>query len=227
MDKKADSNPNASPTLDLQIAEYEALMNRNTYLVTLQFSLWPILLVFLTLVAQIWNLLPPLPLTKHFDEPHRLLIWATIFALQLIGAAWIQLVWEQLSNISYIERYIRGYIAQGIHEWRFWQYETHLAQGRGLRFIGDYWLTVSASLLIPLTALLVYPFSKPDYYGLGIDLLACCFLVIKTIEAMRLRYSLAAYLLKLPNGTRTTGNPGATSAALKTGQPKGSPRGPV
>lgn len=182
--------------INLHVAEYQALTTRNTYLVTLQFSLWPVLLLFLTLVSQVWNSIPKEPNTPTPDQAHRVLVWSTAAALQLIGAAWVQLAWEQLSNLIYIEEHVRSDISHSLVGSKFWQYEVFLAKQRGSAFVGDYWLTVGTIVLIPLLIVFAMPFMWIDYIGLGASMFLCAFLVIKTIGAMNLRRELAARLLR-------------------------------
>jgi hypothetical protein len=182
MEQKTESEGAASPAeslLNLHIAEYQALTNRNTYLVTLQFSLWPVLLLFLTLVAQLWGL---------FD--HRLLGWSTNFAIQLIGWAWLQLIWEQLNNIRYLEERLRPRIEYAHPNAAFWEYESFLAHDRRGVFLGDYWLTLIAAIglvALPLTILLWGPFSRTDYCGFAINVIGMGFLVWKTLDLIKLR----------------------------------------
>ncbi len=183
MDIEVHSGSDSGPSLDLHIAEYEALMTRNTYLVTLQFSLWPILLLFFTLLAQIWN-----------SIDHGILIWSTGVALQLIGAAWVQLIWEQLNNIQYLESKVRPLIAASMHGSRFWQYESYLAYYRGGIFLGDYWLTLAAILALSLAAYVRWPLLIVDYAGLVINACVAVFLTIKTIGLVKLRRRLSVEL---------------------------------
>jgi hypothetical protein len=40
---------------DLHLAEYEALMTRNSYLLQVQYAFWPVALVILAITAQVWS----------------------------------------------------------------------------------------------------------------------------------------------------------------------------
>lgn len=184
--------------LQLHISEYQALTNRNTYLVTLQFSLWPILLVFLTLVVQVWN-----------SVDHRLLVWGAALAVQLVGAAWIQLIWEQLNNINYLEERVRPLIRQSLAYGSFWEYEAYLAQERGGVFLGDYWLTLIAVLVLPVIAIVNPPFIAVNVCGLAGNLGGLVFLLWKTKELIQLRRRLSRSMAKPPQvPTQETTKPG-------------------
>jgi len=49
------SASNAEKLLPLHVAEYQALTNRNTYLIAIQYSFWPVIFLLTTLVAQLWT----------------------------------------------------------------------------------------------------------------------------------------------------------------------------
>jgi hypothetical protein len=197
------TKPDESHLRELHIAEWNALMTRNTYLVTIQFSLWPVLVIFLTLASQVWGQLPKEAAPTVLDQNHRILIWAILAAIQMIGVGWVQLIWEQLSNIRYLEKNVRPFLVRTGLEPRFWLYEAYLVLERGSRFAGDYWLTASSLTVIPLVIVRLFPFSVTDYIGLAVNAILGLFLERKTRDVMNLRRTLAAELpTQLVNGWR-------------------------
>src|SRR5947209_15880088 len=72
--------------------EYQALTMRNTYWITLQFACWPILLLYVALVAQVWNVLNK-----------SLLIWGSGVIVQVVILTWYQCGHEMYNNVVYME----------------------------------------------------------------------------------------------------------------------------
>jgi hypothetical protein len=158
------SNPktdNLSYLLQLHIAEYNALTMRNTYWITLQYALWPILLIFLGFVAQAR---PSIPLEY--------IIWGSAIVIQIIMLSYYAAQYEQYNNVWYIEHELRPAINSLILLNSFWGYEPYVNSHRGLNPL--WWESLPAVLAlvtICITCFYRFPWSIGDFAFLFICLL--------------------------------------------------------
>jgi hypothetical protein len=139
MDDSAPSEPQARPesqaqvalpqdapsnVLQVHLAEYAALTTRITYWITLQFALWPIGIVFLAFVAQVWP--------KSDAARQHFLLWLGLVGLQLIGFVWYVAAWEQYGDVAYLETVLRPRVASILGGAKdFWTYEQSRARKLG------------------------------------------------------------------------------------------------
>ncbi|HEX3654523.1 MAG TPA: hypothetical protein VHV55_01885 [Pirellulales bacterium] len=110
---------NTELLVQLHIAEYQALTTRCTYWITLQFSLWPILLLYLALIVQLWT-----------SIPHEIVLWGSLAVAEFIVLIYYQLNGEHYHCIVYIEEHVRPLIESLIGQRRFWEYEGYLNRAR-------------------------------------------------------------------------------------------------
>ena len=68
-----DSQEHQNAQLQVRIAEYQAITTRNTYWLTLQYALFPILGAGVAVLAQMWNQFGSNPAIDSY--PHRIIIW--------------------------------------------------------------------------------------------------------------------------------------------------------
>jgi hypothetical protein len=178
-------NPNPESTqmlLQLHLAEYQALTNRCTYWISLQFAVFSILLVYLGLVAQVWN-----SLNRAF------LIWGSALVVEIVAVLWSQLLSEQYLAIHYLERELRPLIERLVKGKSFWGYEPYLARQRGTRHIWWEFSMVLPMLLVIIAITLVrLPLSLEDYVGLFLNASLFIFLMMKTISFVRIRRSFSS-----------------------------------
>lgn len=106
----------------LHVAEYESLMTRNSYLMTLQFALWPILFVILGFTFQVWSL-------NKISE--RWVVLGCETALLIVAINWADVLWELYNNVSYIEHVLRPRLGTEATAAGVWGYERFLAEERG------------------------------------------------------------------------------------------------
>jgi len=189
--------------LRLQLAEYEALMNRNTYVMSIQFALWPAALAVLALIIQGSDLMA---------ASHRLLLWSGIIVFEVIGISYVFLISELFRTIQYIEQKLRKDVVAQLQiqnsEARFWQYETHLDEERGASFAGDSWLSFVAVGGVLAVACWCFPFGLVDWIGLGVALLIAGVLIASTRSLRKLRRAVHGEMLKAKT---TEPNPPATT----------------
>jgi hypothetical protein len=177
-DKKFSDDGNDSKILQLHLAEYQMLTTRNTYWITIQMSLWPVLLLVLALVAQVRDLFLP-----------GLLAWVSVAIIQVIIFWYYVLLLEQYRNVLYIEQYLRAQISALIGPRQFWFYETFLKRLRGHQpFVWEY-----SPLAISLCAILfgvsarmsIRSFS--DYLGLALNCVGIMLSFKQALAASRIR----------------------------------------
>ena len=139
--------------LQLYIAEYQALTTRNTYWITLQYALWPILILSLALLAQVPSLLPK-----------QVLAWSAAVIVQVIVVAYYGAAYETYNNVRYIEHELRPLVRAIVGGSPFWNYERYLKQRRALApawwEYGPIILSVGAPSIVGWARL---PWSVSDY----------------------------------------------------------------
>jgi hypothetical protein len=147
-----------SSLIQLHTAEYEALTTKNTYLVTVQYSLGTILVLWFALVAQIYAAFNP-----------KVLIWASALVPQLIVLVFMAALIEIYGNTCYIERYLRPAITQLVRPDPFWTYEEHAIKYRAFVPLAWEWWPFAFCILVNTTVgvlrwrLIGLPFSTEDY----------------------------------------------------------------
>lgn len=159
----------------LHLAEYQALSNRVAYWEVLQFSLAPIVPVYLGVAAVIFTS------GKITGDKTKLTIavWATLAGLELLGVLWAQIMVEQFTIIRYIELYLRHLIKNVSSDNIFWGYEPHLVKHRaGQLKAGAYWSPALLVTLIVITVVIQWRgFSKLDAICLVLNLLIFSFMI--------------------------------------------------
>lgn len=143
----------ARTLFDLHIAEYQAITMRNTYWITLQWAVYPILVVYIGAAIQLWK--PETSLTSLFGS--------SAIMLQLLAIAWLHTVSEQFNNLLYLERYLRPEIARLVGTPEFWHYEPHLARSREQTTPKLEWKYGAATLSLAIVA----SFGVLTYYVLS------------------------------------------------------------
>ena len=138
-------NETEKALLQLHIAEYQALTNRNTYYIYIGTTIWSILLLFFAV------LVPIIQQTKGWS-PY--LLWLSCAVGQFSLFMWIDNTVNQYENIGYIEQHLRREVRRLLNSDRFWLYERFLGEGRRQRI--QWWelypTIVSPVLLIGITA---------------------------------------------------------------------------
>jgi len=134
--------------LQLHIAEYNALTTRDTYLITLQYSLMPVFLIYVPLLFALRH--------RMKDKIRReLVMWGGFAGVLMIGHLWAEDMWQQFNNVKYIENQLRGDISSITHTSNFWCYEHVLAVQRGTSLLWWEW-GVPVIALIFLILIVVY-----------------------------------------------------------------------
>ena len=80
-----DKEQEKNARLQAYLAEYQAITTRNTYWLTLQYALFPILGAAIAVLAQMWNQFGNDP--SFGSLPHRILIWLVMVLANFIMIA--------------------------------------------------------------------------------------------------------------------------------------------
>jgi hypothetical protein len=137
-----------SDLLQLHVAEYNALTTRNTYMITLQYSLMPVFLIYVPLMIALRH--------RMKDKIRReLVLWGGFAGVLLLGHFWAEDLWQQFNNVKYIETQLRHEINQLTHGSRYWCYEHVLAIQRGTGLVWWEWGAPVVALVL-LILIVVY-----------------------------------------------------------------------
>jgi hypothetical protein len=192
-DSRSDSPKAVSASLQVYLAEYQALTTRNTYWMTLQYALFPILLLFLAIVAQMW---------ETFD--HKLLVWLSVCAIDAIFFSHYQAGWESYNNILYLETTLRKKILELLGNRELLGYEAFLKTQRGTLV---WWEPPAAAASLALLAIASFcerPLSTIDYGGIAISALLTAGVVWSAVRMIGTRLRFSAAIASTAQGNTAT-----------------------
>lgn len=151
--------------LHVHLAEYQAITTRNTYWLTLQYALFPILGTGIAVLAQMWNQFDKDPALS--TQAHQVIIWLAIAIINVIIIAHTEVGWESYDNVVYLERHLRPqilFLLDGVDEKKkraAFGYETYK---RKLRGKGPKWWELPGpfvSLGLLLVGIFIFDFHFP------------------------------------------------------------------
>ncbi len=122
--------------IQLHIAEFAALTNRNSFLTYIAFTFWPALIVYLTLISNATRL-----------DNAKLMAAFGAFGSFLLAGAWYHCIWEGYNNICYVETVLKPVVRNLVRQEpervkEVWGYEPWQDPFKGpqwLRTVGDVW----------------------------------------------------------------------------------------
>jgi|SRR5579859_1178693 len=88
--------------VSVHLSEYQALTNRITYWISIQYITYSALAVILVLILQAW---------QAQGSNHTIVLWGGLFVIQLGAWAWTLAVWEIHNTAVYLEEHLRPKIA--------------------------------------------------------------------------------------------------------------------
>jgi hypothetical protein len=106
--------------LDLHIAEYEALMTRNTYWTTIQFSVAPAIAIYLTLLVLAWEAIKIVNPAADSAVYEKHLLWLSLLGAELFVLAGYNCVYEIYNNVRYVEKHLRPEIDKLVASPHYW-----------------------------------------------------------------------------------------------------------
>lgn len=170
--------------LQLHIAEYQALTTRGTNWLALESGIWVLMVLFLAVLPQLWNL-----------APHDLLMWGGFAALVIMLFVWSNMTYDHYTSVRYIEQELRSMIVAVVGPAKFWQYETYIAPTRPKT--QPLWFEalpafVNFVVLVGIAAFRYPERHRRDYWEFGADFLLCCLYAEFTSRMVRVRRRLTA-----------------------------------
>lgn len=179
----AEISTDPDAVLQLHLAEYQALTNRSTYWITLQYAFWPVLALFYTLAATVAKSLP-LPAVA----------WGTVLGTCMLGQTYFFALSEVYNNARYIEHKLKGLIksASSIEGDKYWLYESYLRAQRGTGVMwGEYFPVVLGIAATGTTSLMrATGWTAGDTIGLALSLIALVFIARQAINVVKVRKDL-------------------------------------
>lgn len=197
--------------IHLHTAEYTALTTRATYFITLATGIFPLMGIYLALVAQFCK--PEgIPLRVAYQYLLRLpiqrsaMFWGNLFILGIMLRLWSQFLVEQYKIVLYIERDLRAMVQDSVASslLLFWGYEAALRKGRGgtLSTWWEYSVSCGVGITILIVCATLWPLTRWDALGLAVDLGLWVSLIFSAREAQTTRRAWEKSLLD--NAARST-----------------------
>jgi hypothetical protein len=175
--------------LDVHLNEYQALTTRATYYVVMSTAIWPLIFLYLGLLATAWQHLLA-PDSDKFGFP--LMVWGGGLGVQLALVIWTFLVCEQYKMTLYVERDLRPFVQDIVGTSSFWLYERKL-RGRTplvkwLELQTELWVFVFIMAAVLLRVLIFHKFTPSDWIGLALNLVVLVVLVLMAVSAAKTRH---------------------------------------
>jgi hypothetical protein len=163
--------------LQAHVNEYQALTMRNTYWITLQFACWPIMLLFVALVAQLSHLVN-----------RELLIWGSSIVVQVVVLTWYQAAHEMYSNVIYMETRLRDQMQRLIGAGDFWGYENYLREKRGRRPLwSEVYPAIGCLAAYSAIAFSTWPWSLGDVIGVIFNFVVLAGVLSQCVNLVKMR----------------------------------------
>jgi hypothetical protein len=175
--------------LDVHLNEYQALTTRATYYVVMSTAIWPLIFLYLGLLATAWQHLPEAESTK-FGFP--LMVWGGGLGVQLALVIWTFLVCEQYKMTLYVEVVLRPLVQGLVGTPGFWKYEQKLRGRtpllRWLELQTELWVFALMSAAVLLRILLFHGMALLDWIGLALNMVVLVALVLMAVSAAKIRH---------------------------------------
>lgn len=143
------------------VAEYQALTTRTTYRLTLQFALWPILLIALTVLASA---------REWFGL--RGLMWTGAATTQVVILHYFMIELEVYTDVQYIETQLRPMMDELLGDRPFWRYEHFLRDHRAVHpGWWEFWPISLGLAAIGFAGYWTFKWWVRDYFGLVMNIM--------------------------------------------------------
>ena len=175
-------------SIDLHIAEYNALMTRNTYWTTIQFSVAPAIAIYLTLLITAWEAIKIVNPNADSRVYEKHLLWLSLLGAELFVLAGYNCVYEIYNNVRYVETNLRPEIDKLVASPRYWTYEKYLEGQRGTAFlVVECWACVAVLVTECVIAVKAIPWTGTDYlWFVGTSAIAA-FVTLQNLNVTRMR----------------------------------------
>jgi hypothetical protein len=152
----------------------------DTYWITIQLSVYVILVAFITLIVLILSWKP---------EYQAAIFWGSGVVIQLALAGWYFAGLEIYRNVYYLEHDLRQMIQGLVGPERFWQYETFLAK-KSNKIWTDVANTGCFVIAYIAAITLRHALCNKELIGVLVNLPFTVFLIFQTVSVVRLRRKL-------------------------------------
>jgi hypothetical protein len=183
-----DTIPGTENNLPLHISEYEALMTRNTYWTTIQFSVAPAIAIYLTLLVTAWEAIKIVNpnVDSHVYEKH--LLWLSLLGAELFVLAGYNCIYEIYNNVRFVETHLRPEINKIVKSPQYWMYEKFLEGQRGIAFlVVECWASIAVLAAECVIATKEFPWSKTDYIWFVATALIAIFVALQNLNVTKMR----------------------------------------
>ena len=185
--KQMEEAADKGPIVSAHIAEYEALMTRNTYWITIQFSTAPAIAIYFTLLTAIWNVISFLRLADGVAL-QKLVLWIGILGAECFVIAGYMCLYEIYNNVRYIESHLRPELDKLLPNQNYWMYERFLAKHRGLgALLNEWWIVVLVFAALLLVALYARPWGKSDFFLCLASIAVSGGIIMRATEVSKIR----------------------------------------
>lgn len=176
--------------LQMHCAEYEALMTRNTYWITIQFSVAPAIAIYFTLLATVWNGIRFIEPTVNVIQFQNSLLWIGLLGAEAFVLAGYACLGEIYENVRYIETDLRREVEALVNQRPVWMYESYLMKRRGLgASAAEFAATVAAFLAIGWIYWKTKPLTRLDFWLCIAATMTCCLILVKNLSVSQMRLS--------------------------------------
>jgi hypothetical protein len=185
-EKHTEPRPFTAALIQLHIAEYSALTNRNTYWITIQSSVWVTILLYVTVMAYIWSSRP---------QYGAVILWGSAIVVQFALAGLYSAGQEIYRNVYYMEHDLRQMVQEAIGKKIFWQYERFLAKKSNKSPLStDIAPTVFFLFVFALVVLIRHSVAGDEWIGLLVNIPFTVALILQTLKLVHLRRKFEAVL---------------------------------
>lgn len=135
------------PVVDLHLYEYQALTTRITYLITMQYALWPVGVAALAYLTSLWNV-----------QNHFFLELVGVLVGETLSVAFYFTSCEICTHVCYLEVALKPMVARdcNLDETTFWAWERWLSGFKGGFHRGKFhWWELWPLLLVALVILAI------------------------------------------------------------------------
>jgi hypothetical protein len=185
--KQSGETAGTGDLVNAHIAEYEALMSRNTYWITIQFSTAPAIALYFTLLATAWNAISYFHVVEAIALK-KLVLWIGILGAECFVVAGYMCLYEIYNNVRYVESCLRPELDKLLANHNYWMYEKYLAKNRGIGALAnEWWAVVFTCVALGAITFYVRPWDWHDYLWFIASLVVLAVVIARATEVSKMR----------------------------------------
>jgi hypothetical protein len=186
--KQSHETADKSLIVDAHVAEYEALMTRNTYWVTIQFSTAPAIAIYFTLLAAILSALGIVQ-PAGAAALQKSILWVAVLGAELFVIAGYMCLYEIYNNVRYVESHLRPEMDKLLPNQNYWKYEDYIAKHRGFgALLNEWWAIVAVfGALVFVAVHARSSWNSSDSWWFAASLAVSTAMVARALEVSKMR----------------------------------------